>query len=104
MVKLPLGVDLNNLIDYLRIISWEASDILLHFSNKIKDLNYQKVKAGYKKYLSKISDDVLDLSKFNKKEFRILKYSSLDNFAFMLRELFFATNQVAMVFLIYQRL
>lgn len=29
-----------------------------------KDLNYQKVKAGYKKYLNKISDDVLDLSKF----------------------------------------
>ena len=33
-----------------------------------KDLNYQKVKAGYKKYLSKISDDIIDLSKFKIKE------------------------------------
>ena len=39
MIKLPFGVDINNLIDDLRILSWEASDILLSYSNLIKDLN-----------------------------------------------------------------
>ena len=42
MVKLPFGFEINNLIDDLRIVSWEASDIILHFSNKIKDINYKK--------------------------------------------------------------
>ena len=32
MVKLPFGVDINNLIDDLRSISWEACDILLYYS------------------------------------------------------------------------
>ncbi len=32
MVKLPDGVDINNLIDDLRIFSWEAADILLQYS------------------------------------------------------------------------
>ena len=36
MIKLPIGADINNIIDDLRIFSWEASDILLHFSNLIK--------------------------------------------------------------------
>ena len=42
MVKLPFGIEINNLIDDLRIVGWEASDIILHFSNKIKDPNYKK--------------------------------------------------------------
>ena len=37
MVKLPLGVDINNLIDDLIIFSWEASDILLYYSQKLKN-------------------------------------------------------------------
>ena len=39
MIKLPIGVDINNLIDDLRIFSWEASEILLYYSQIIKDSN-----------------------------------------------------------------
>ena len=39
MVKLPVGVDINNLIDDLRIFSWEAADILLYYSQKLKNLD-----------------------------------------------------------------
>ncbi len=37
MIKLPFGVDINNLIDDLRNFSWEAADILLFYSKRIKD-------------------------------------------------------------------
>ena len=37
MIKLPSGIDINNLIDDLRIFSWEAADILLFYSKIIKD-------------------------------------------------------------------
>ena len=37
MVKLPIGVDINNLIDNLRIISWEAADYLHYYSQMLKD-------------------------------------------------------------------
>ncbi len=36
MVKLPEGVAIHNLIDDLRIISWEAADILLKYSRILK--------------------------------------------------------------------
>ena len=36
MIKLPSGVDINNLIDDLRIFSWEAADILLYYSKLLK--------------------------------------------------------------------
>ena len=39
MTKLPFGVDINNLIDDLRIFSWEAADILIYYSRIIKDKN-----------------------------------------------------------------
>ena len=42
MFKLPIGVDINNLIDDLREFSWEASDILLHYSKRLKNQNYAK--------------------------------------------------------------
>ena len=42
MVRLPLGVDINNLIDDLRVFSWEASDILLHYSKILKNPNHSK--------------------------------------------------------------
>ncbi len=38
MIKLPSGVEINNLLDNLRIFSWEAADILLHYANIIKKL------------------------------------------------------------------
>ncbi len=37
MVKLPFGVDINNLIDDLIIFSWEASDILLYYSRELRN-------------------------------------------------------------------
>ena len=42
MIKLPLGVEINNLIDNLRSLSWEAADILLNYSNTIKKLEQKK--------------------------------------------------------------
>ena len=39
MVSLPDGVNINNLIEDLRIYSWQAADILLNYSEKIKDVN-----------------------------------------------------------------
>ena len=42
MVKLPIGVDINNLIDDLRIFSWEAADILIYYSNLLKNSQDQK--------------------------------------------------------------
>ena len=37
MIKLPSGIDHNNLIDDLRDLSWEACDILLNYSQILKD-------------------------------------------------------------------
>ena len=36
MTYLPIGVDINNLIDDLRIFSWEAADILLYYSKELR--------------------------------------------------------------------
>ena len=40
MVTLPNGVDINNLIKDLKSFSWEAADILLNYSEKIRDFNF----------------------------------------------------------------
>lgn len=37
MIKLPSGVDINNLIDDIRIFSWQAADILLFYSKLLED-------------------------------------------------------------------
>ncbi len=37
MVNLPIGVDINNLIDDLRNFSWEAADILLYYFNLMQE-------------------------------------------------------------------
>ena len=37
MIKLPIGVDVNNLIDDLINFSWEAADVLLNYSDIIKN-------------------------------------------------------------------
>ena len=39
MIKLPSGVEIENLIDDLRIFSWEAAEILLYYSQILKDSN-----------------------------------------------------------------
>ena len=46
MVDLPNGVDINNLIEDLKIYSWQAADILLDYSKKIND---SKVKNEFLK-------------------------------------------------------
>jgi len=37
VIKLPFGVDIENLINDLRIFSWEASEIFLNYSQILKD-------------------------------------------------------------------
>ena len=37
MIELPTGVDINNLIDDIRIFSWQAADILLYYSKLLED-------------------------------------------------------------------
>ncbi len=39
MIKLPPGVDINNLIDDIKILSWQAADILLYYSKFLEDSN-----------------------------------------------------------------
>ena len=41
MIKLPSGIEINNLIDDLRNFSWEASDRLLYYAQILKDSNYK---------------------------------------------------------------
>ena len=43
MIKLPSGVDINNLIDDIRIFSWEAADILLYYSKLLKIQMIKKI-------------------------------------------------------------
>ena len=42
MVKLPINVDIHNLIDDLRIFSWEAADILIYYSSMLKNSDFKK--------------------------------------------------------------
>ena len=46
MDKLPTGVNLNDLIDHLRNLSWEASDILIYYSKLIKNQNKKVTKES----------------------------------------------------------
>ena len=41
MIKLPSGLEIKNLIDDLRIFSWESSDIFLYYSKILKDSKYK---------------------------------------------------------------
>ncbi len=42
MTNLPSKVDIHNLIEFLRIISWEAADIFIHYSQILKESAYNK--------------------------------------------------------------
>ena len=42
MIKLPSGVDINHLIDDIRIFSWQAADILLYYSKLLENSDYKK--------------------------------------------------------------
>ena len=37
MLNLPSGVNIDDLIENLRVVGWQASEILNHYSNKLKD-------------------------------------------------------------------
>ena len=39
MIKLPSGIEIKKLINDLRILSWEASEILIYYSQILKDSN-----------------------------------------------------------------
>ena len=41
MIKLPSNIEIERLIDDLRIFSWETSDIFLYYSKILKDSNYK---------------------------------------------------------------
>lgn len=41
MIKLPSGIDTKELINDLRIFSWEASKVLLYYSKILKDSNFK---------------------------------------------------------------
>ena len=41
MINLPSAIDINELINDLRIYSWEASDLLLYYSKILKDSNFK---------------------------------------------------------------
>ena len=41
MITLPNSVDINNLIEDLKIYSWKAADVLLDYSKKINDSNFK---------------------------------------------------------------
>ena len=41
MIKLPSKIDVNNLIDDLRILSWEAAEVLLYYSKILKDSDFK---------------------------------------------------------------
>ena len=43
MIELPPGVDINNLIDDIRILSWEAADILLYYSKLLEDSDEKNI-------------------------------------------------------------
>ena len=43
MIKLPSGVDINNLIDDIRIFSWQAADILLYYSKLLENSDDKKI-------------------------------------------------------------
>ncbi len=42
MIKLPFGIEIDNLINDLRSLSWEASDILLYYSKLISNKSSSK--------------------------------------------------------------
>ena len=50
MLKLPIGVDINNLIDDLRIFSWEAADVLIYYSKILLNLKDKTKIIQNKKY------------------------------------------------------
>ena len=49
MFNLPNQLDISNLINDLRILSWEASDILIYYSKEFKERSSNKDLVQFKK-------------------------------------------------------
>ena len=56
-MKLPSGVDINNLIDDVRIFSWQAADILLYYSKLLEDSDDKSNILSCLLYTSDAADD-----------------------------------------------
>ena len=72
MFKLPLNVDIYNLINDLKIISWKASDIFYYYSNKINGNNLSEELIKYKDFndpvtIADLKVNDLVISEINKK-------------------------------------
>ena len=66
MVKIPVNLDIHNLIDDLRNFSWKASEILLYYSKMLKD--EEKIKTIIK---TKVGEDPVTSADLKVNEFII---------------------------------
>ena len=88
MIRFPSGVNINHLIDDLRIFSWEASEILLHYSKILKDSNFKSNILKNDNYndpvtIADLKVNDLIISRLNKKyedvEWEILSEENVKN-------------------------
>ena len=86
MIKLPFNVDINNLIDDLRVYSWEAADIFLFYSKMVKDSNYKN-----KIIQSKNSEDPITLADLKVNELIINRITSFRTNPFIRQTLVLST-------------
>ena len=77
MIKLPNGVEINNLIDDLRIVSWEASDILKDYSRKFKIATDKDKYIQLKGLDNPVTDADLEVNKLIHERFNE-KYSKIN--------------------------
>ena len=63
-MSLPEGIDINKLIDDLRLFSWSASDILLKYSKYIKDRKYKNDFIKNKENNEPVTSADLDVNNF----------------------------------------
>ena len=76
MVKLPNDVDVNNLIYDLRTFSWEAADILLHYSQSLKEVDYKDKIIKNKDFLNPVTIADLEVNDLILKKMQI-KYPNI---------------------------
>ena len=60
MIKLPSGLEIKNLIDDLRIFSWEACETLLFYSQILKESNYKSNILENDNYDEELYDELVD--------------------------------------------
>ena len=77
MSKLPNGVNINNLIDDLRTLSWETSDILIHYSKKFKEIDNQKKIIKNEDIMNPVTEADLEVNNLILKRM-FVKYPDID--------------------------